>query len=367
MGLMTGSGPLGRKPAGAFNFETAGARAGRCTSSRRPSAIRVVVGGETIADSRRAMLLHESGHQPIYYFPPEDVRCASSSSRAIATRAARRRARRPTTRSASATTWSTPAPGTTRSRSEGAAAAGQGSDRVLLEPDGPLVRGGRGGLRPPARPVSPVDVLRTDRHVRVSLDGALLAESHARGGAVRVQPAAALVPAPRGRGRRARADATPSPAARTRGWRATTTVAGVSDGKDLIWYYPEPIAEAARINGLLCFFNERVDLELDGELRRTARVALAPPGLGRPARAELADVSASRIAAGGRPRRRARRSRRSCVIRTVGMPWVSASASRSRSASNALAALVEAPSRRARRSAARLRSTRRRRSRRRSR
>ena len=43
-------------------------------------------------------------------------------------------------------------------------------------------------------------------------------------------------------------------------------VTGVSEGKDLIWYYPDPLLDAARIKGLVCFFNERVDLELDGEL-----------------------------------------------------------------------------------------------------
>ena len=73
MGLMTGNGPLGREPAGTFNFEPPAP--GRALYLEpTPKRIRVVVGGETIADSRRAMLLHESGHQPIYYFPPEDVR-----------------------------------------------------------------------------------------------------------------------------------------------------------------------------------------------------------------------------------------------------------------------------------------------------
>ena len=73
MGLMTGTGPLGRVPAGTFNFEPpAPGRAVYLEPS--PKRIRVVVAGETVADSRRAMLLHESGHQPIYYFPPEDVR-----------------------------------------------------------------------------------------------------------------------------------------------------------------------------------------------------------------------------------------------------------------------------------------------------
>ena len=73
MGLMTGTGPFGREPAGTFNFEPP--PPGRALYLEpTPKRIRVVVGGETIADSRRAMLLHESGHQPIYYFPPEDVR-----------------------------------------------------------------------------------------------------------------------------------------------------------------------------------------------------------------------------------------------------------------------------------------------------
>ena len=29
--------------------------------------------------------------------------------------------------------------------------------------------------------------------------------------------------------------------------------------EDLVWRYPEPIAECAKIKGYLCFFNERVD------------------------------------------------------------------------------------------------------------
>jgi hypothetical protein len=32
-------------------------------------------------------------------------------------------------------------------------------------------------------------------------------------------------------------------------------------------YYPTPIPAAAGIEGHLCFFNEKVDLEVDGEVR----------------------------------------------------------------------------------------------------
>lgn len=39
-------------------------------------------------------------------------------------------------------------------------------------------------------------------------------------------------------------------------------------GRDLVWAYHDPLPEVAPIKGLLCFFNERVDLEIDGELQR---------------------------------------------------------------------------------------------------
>jgi uncharacterized protein (DUF427 family) len=70
---MYGNGPLGPQPAGTFNFEPP--EPGRALYLEpTPKRIRVQVGGETIADSRRAMMLHESGLPPVYYFPPEDVR-----------------------------------------------------------------------------------------------------------------------------------------------------------------------------------------------------------------------------------------------------------------------------------------------------
>jgi uncharacterized protein (DUF427 family) len=37
--------------------------------------------------------------------------------------------------------------------------------------------------------------------------------------------------------------------------------------KDLIWRYEDPLPEATKIAGLMSFFNERVDIELDGELQ----------------------------------------------------------------------------------------------------
>jgi uncharacterized protein (DUF427 family) len=47
-------------------------------------------------------------------------------------------------------------------------------------------------------------------------------------------------------------------------YRSLRTPDGVEE--DVAWLYEEPLREAERIRGRLCFFNERVDLYLDGEL-----------------------------------------------------------------------------------------------------
>ncbi len=36
--------------------------------------VRVIFNGEAVADSKRAIIVNESGYRPVYYFPREDVR-----------------------------------------------------------------------------------------------------------------------------------------------------------------------------------------------------------------------------------------------------------------------------------------------------
>jgi uncharacterized protein (DUF427 family) len=43
--------------------------------------------------------------------------------------------------------------------------------------------------------------------------------------------------------------------------------AGAQLHRDVVWSYPDPIPENPRIAGLICFFNERVDVTIDGELQ----------------------------------------------------------------------------------------------------
>ena len=39
-----------------------------------PRRIRATFGGETIVDTTRAVIMYETRHQPVYYFPMSDVR-----------------------------------------------------------------------------------------------------------------------------------------------------------------------------------------------------------------------------------------------------------------------------------------------------
>ena len=41
--------------------------------------------------------------------------------------------------------------------------------------------------------------------------------------------------------------------------------------EDLVWYYPDAIPGAGKITDHLCFFNGKVDLEVDGEKQERPR------------------------------------------------------------------------------------------------
>jgi uncharacterized protein (DUF427 family) len=265
MGLMTGSGPFGREPAGTFNFEPP--PPGKALYLEpTPKRIRVEVGGETIADSRRAMLLHESGHQPIYYFPPEDVRSDVLEPSERHTHCPKKGdASYYTIRAgdnvveAGAWYYPDPLPGAPPIK-DLIAFYFRRMDRWLEEDEEIAVH--------PRDPYHRIDLRRTGRRVRVSLDGEVLAESTAaialfesnlppRWYLPREDVTAELEPS----------DAvTGCPYKGEAGYYSVRLPGGAVE-KDLLWFYDDPFDEVRRIDGLLCFFNERVDLELDGELQ----------------------------------------------------------------------------------------------------
>jgi uncharacterized protein (DUF427 family) len=77
MSLSLGSGPLGRSPAGAFNFDLDAAPAHRIYFADFLPRVRAVVDGRTVLDTTRGKLLYESGIHPRFYAPLEDFDAAA--------------------------------------------------------------------------------------------------------------------------------------------------------------------------------------------------------------------------------------------------------------------------------------------------
>ena len=126
----------------------------------------------------------------------------------------------------------------------------------------------------PRDPYHRLDVLPSSRHVRISLDGELLAES---------RNAIALFESnlptrwylPR---EDVHAHLVPVDTVTSCGYKGTATyysvrLAGGGIAENLVWSYAQPLDEARRIAGRFCFLNEQVDIEVDGELQ--ARPATA--------------------------------------------------------------------------------------------
>src|SRR5918997_5184499 len=72
MTLTMGTGPFGHEPAGRFNVDLEPGDIAYVEPS--PRRVRAVLGGETVLDSTRAMMLHRHAHPARYCFPREDWR-----------------------------------------------------------------------------------------------------------------------------------------------------------------------------------------------------------------------------------------------------------------------------------------------------
>jgi uncharacterized protein (DUF427 family) len=275
MGWMTGNGPLGKTPAGQFNFEPP--PPGRTIYLEpTPKRIRVEVGGEVIADSRDAFILHESGLQPIYYFPPQDVRSDVLE---------------PTDRHTHCPKKGEASYYTIRAGGE----AVENGAWYYPEPleSAPFIRGliafyfDRMGrwleeseeiVVHPRDPYHRVDVVTTDRHIRVSVDGDLLAETDRALALFESNlPPRWYIPAPD-----VIAELEPSDTHTGCPYKGTASYYSVKHGdgdvaKDLVWYYEQPLDEVGRIAGRLCFYNEKVDIELDGVLQERPESPFSRP------------------------------------------------------------------------------------------
>jgi uncharacterized protein (DUF427 family) len=117
----------------------------------------------------------------------------------------------------------------------------------------------------PRDPFHRVDVLPSSRHVRVELDGHVLAESSRPTLLFETMlPARYYLPRDD-----IRAELTPSATRTYCAYKGQASYWSAAAGDrvipDLAWTYQQPLHDAAQVRGLIAFFNERLDITVDGE------------------------------------------------------------------------------------------------------
>jgi uncharacterized protein (DUF427 family) len=265
MALTVGSGPFGQMPGGEFNFDVP-RKKGVIYFEDFPRRMRASFAGETIVDSRHAKLLHEHGHLPVLYFPEAEVRMdlvepTDHSTRCPFKGEASYWSVRVGDRVAENAVWSYPDPIEDAPPIAGYFAFYWRQMDEWLEEDEPAIVHVRD-------PYHRVDVLDSSRHVRVTVNGEVVAETDRP----RVIYETGLPPRWYFPPEDVRADALVPSDTQTgcayKGFASYHSVqVGGEEEEDLVWFYPEPTRDVERIKGYLAFFNERADIEVDGELQ----------------------------------------------------------------------------------------------------
>ena len=264
MALAKGTGPLGERHSGTFNFDTSVLKAHTLYLEECPKRVRVVFGGETIADSRRVKLLHETGHLPVYYFPKEDLRQDLLEPTDRTTHCpfkgdASYWSVRVGDRVAENAVWGYPEPLEDAPPISGYVAFYHGAMDKWLEEDEEIIGH-------PHDPYHRVDVLASSRHVKVRLNGEVLAETSRP----KLLFETSLPPAYYFHPEDVRTEFLIKSETKTvcpyKGIASHWSVqANGQRVEDAAWKYPEALPEATEVEGYFCFYGDKVELEVDGK------------------------------------------------------------------------------------------------------
>jgi uncharacterized protein (DUF427 family) len=227
-----------------------------------PRRIRATLGGEVVLDTTRALYVWEWPAYPQFYIPAADVKPGVLVDEEHVQRLKRGTARRhglrvgELTRPAAARVYTDDAieglAGTVRFEWAALDSWYEEDEEVFVHPRNPYVR---------------VDALRSTRHVRVELEGVRLAES-----ASTVMVFETGLPT-RYYFNRTEVDFThlePTDTVTSCPYKGMTTGywsirIGDTVHKDLVWAYDFPTRQLIPIAGLVAFYNEKVDVIVDGE------------------------------------------------------------------------------------------------------
>lgn len=225
--------------------------------------VRAYLGGVLVADTTRPVLVWEKPYYPTYYVPAEDVRAEL-----VPTGDTRHSPGR-----GDATVYDVVVDGRTAS---GAASRYHDSpleslrglvrldwnamDEWLEEDDPVYVH--------PRDPYTRIDILASSRHVVVVVDGVTVADSHQP----RILFETGLPPRYYLPLSDVRMDLLrPSDTQTSCPYKGTASYWSLAIGEavreDMVWIYRTPLPESQQIAGMACFYNERLDIYLDGVLQ----------------------------------------------------------------------------------------------------
>ena len=230
--------------------------------------VRVLFGGRIIVDSTRPMLVWEKPYYPTYYFPVDDV----ATDTLAATGATKHSPSRGDAdvhdvvvgdRTAQGAAWWYTAPpiedlaGTVRFDWEAMDAWFEEDEQVYVHPRDPYKR---------------IDILQGSRHIRVEVDGVTVAES--------TRPRLLFETSLPTRYYLPKTDVrldllTPTDHVTHCPYKGDaeyyTVATGDATHENLMWWYRHPTRESEPIAGYVSFYNERIDLYVDGQLQERPR------------------------------------------------------------------------------------------------
>ena len=253
MSLTMGSGPFGHRPAGTFIPEFSAGEMLFVDPS--PRWIRAGRDGATAIDSRRMKMLPRHGSLARYFFPRDDVRWDLLGD-------------------VEPVEPPPDAPGL-----EGYVAVPWDALDAWFEEDEQLI----------AHAIDPyhrVDVRRTSRHVAISAEGVALADTtEARALFETGLPTRWYLPR-----QDVVAELEPSDLCTECAYKGAASYFSVRAGDTLLeniaWTYLDPRHDAADVRDFVCFFNEAVDIDVDGEREARPQTPWGRPGWWRQSHVE---------------------------------------------------------------------------------
>ncbi|KAA9158456.1 DUF427 domain-containing protein [Amycolatopsis acidicola] len=222
-----------------------------------PKRVRVLFGGQFVADTTRPLLVWEIPYYPAYYIPREDV-----ADVLVATGETRHSERLGDAALSTVKVGDREAPGAAAEydtaelrgyvRFDFAAMDGwfEEDEEIFVHPRDPHKR---------------VDVLASSRHVRIEIDGETVAESsNPRLLFETGLPTRYYLPKTD-----VRLDLTePSETVTRCPYKGEASYYSVRAGgklhEDIAWFYRAPVPESQKVQGLVCFYDEKVDVFVDG-------------------------------------------------------------------------------------------------------